>query len=158
MILLVAGFAPIRARRLKYYQHPELAERAGRAPVKLKPGGPYPYRPPPHPNPWAGKVAPKNPPAVAPPVAAPAAAAPPPDQPQSESSDHSRLTLALSAGQPTPEGEEEVLLPGTKRTKSDIDQQLDLLISEEEMMRRRALDEFERESAPQHRIRRRIPF
>jgi hypothetical protein len=50
------------------------------------------------------------------------------------------------------------LPPGTKRTKSDIDQQLDLLISEEEMMRRRALDEFERESPPQHRMRRRIPF
>jgi type IV secretion system protein VirD4 len=159
MILLVAGFAPIRARRLKYYQHPELAERAGRAPVKLKPGGPYPYRPPPHPNPWAGKVAPKNPPAVAPPVAAPAAAAPPPDQPQSESSDHSRLTLALSAGEGAPESEEEGMLPpGTKRAKSDIDQQLDLLTSEEEMMRRRALDEFERQSPPQHRMRRRIPF
>jgi type IV secretion system protein VirD4 len=158
MILLVAGFAPIRARRLKYYQHPELAKRAGLPPVKLKPGGPYPYRPPPHPNPWAGKMTPKTPPAAAPSIVAPAAAAPPPDQPQSESSDHSRLTLALSAGQPTPEGEEEVLPPGTKRTKSDIDQQLDLLISEEEMMRRRALDEFERESVPQHRIRRRIPF
>ena len=29
--MLVAGFAPIRARRLKYYQHPELAERAANA-------------------------------------------------------------------------------------------------------------------------------
>ncbi len=157
--MLVAGFAPIRARRLKYYQHPELAERAGRAPVKLKPGGPYSYRPPPHPNPWAGKVTPKNPPAVAPSAAKPAAATPPPDRTETDSSEHSRLTLALSAGQPAPVSEEEgVLPPGTKRAKSDIDQQLDLLISEEEMMRRRALDEFERQSPPQHRMRRRIPF
>ena len=159
MILLVAGFPPIRARRLKYYEHPELANRAGLPPVKLNPKGPYPYRPPPHPNPWAGKVTLKQRTdgVGAPPAAAPAAA--PPGPSESDSSEHSRLAIALPARQAAPESEEELLPPGRKRAQCDIEQQLELLISEEELTRRRALDEFENETqAPHHRIRRRIPF
>jgi type IV secretion system protein VirD4 len=158
MILLVAGFPPIRARRLKYYQHPQLAQRAGLPPVTLKPGGPYPYRPPPHPNPWAGKGSPRKSAnvAVASPVAAPTS--PPTDTSESASSEHSGRAIALPATQTARESEEEVPQPGRKRAKADIEQQLELLTSEEELMRRRALDEFEREQTPHPRIRRRIPF
>ena len=55
-ILLVAGFPPFKAKRLKYYELPELLARASLPPLKLVPGGPYPFRPRQHANPWAGRV------------------------------------------------------------------------------------------------------
>ena len=55
-IILVAGFPPFRAKRLKYYEDPLLAARAALPALPLKPGGPYPYRPPQRPNPWAAKI------------------------------------------------------------------------------------------------------
>ena len=55
-IIFVAGFPPFRAKRLKYYEDPLLAARAALPALPLKPGGPYPYRPPQVLNPWAGRL------------------------------------------------------------------------------------------------------
>jgi type IV secretion system protein VirD4 len=51
-IVLVAGFPPFKAKRVKYYEDPILAGRAALPALKLKPGGPYPFRPRPRPSPW----------------------------------------------------------------------------------------------------------
>jgi type IV secretion system protein VirD4 len=55
-ILFVAGFPPFKAKRLKYYEHPVLRQRAAMGPPKLRGERPYPYRPRPHPNPWANRI------------------------------------------------------------------------------------------------------
>jgi type IV secretion system protein VirD4 len=57
-VILVAGFPPFKAKRVKYFEDPILAERAALPALKLKPGGPYPFRPRPRANPWLrpGKV------------------------------------------------------------------------------------------------------
>jgi type IV secretion system protein VirD4 len=52
-IVLVAGFPPFKAKRLKYYQDESLCARADLPTLQLKPGGLYPFRPPQRPNPWA---------------------------------------------------------------------------------------------------------
>ena len=70
-ILLVAGFPPFKAKRAKYYEDPVLAARAGIPPPELRRERPYPYRPRPHTDPWAGCIivqlpkSPKSPPACA---------------------------------------------------------------------------------------------
>jgi type IV secretion system protein VirD4 len=51
-IILVAGFPPFKAKRVKYYEHPTLAGRAALPALKLKRGGPYPFRPRQRVNPW----------------------------------------------------------------------------------------------------------
>jgi type IV secretion system protein VirD4 len=51
-IVLVAGFPPFKAKRLKYYQDESLCARADLPTLQLKPGGPYPFRPPQRSNPW----------------------------------------------------------------------------------------------------------
>jgi len=51
-IVLVAGFPPFKAKRLKYYEDRLLAARSSLPALKLKPGGPYPFRPRPRVNPW----------------------------------------------------------------------------------------------------------
>jgi type IV secretion system protein VirD4 len=56
-IILMAGFPPFLVKRFKYYEHPELLRRASLPPIKLHPGGPYPYRPAQQPNPWAAQGA-----------------------------------------------------------------------------------------------------
>jgi hypothetical protein len=55
-IVLVAGFPPFRAKRIRYYEDPLLAARAGLPTLKLKAGGPYPFRPRQRPNPWAQAI------------------------------------------------------------------------------------------------------
>jgi type IV secretion system protein VirD4 len=55
-ILMVAGFPPFKAKRLKYYEHPMLAARAATPPPKLRRERPYPYRPRPHTDPWASCI------------------------------------------------------------------------------------------------------
>src|ERR1022692_4249906 len=55
-ILLVAGFPPFKAKRAKYYEDPVLAARAGIPPPELRRERPYPYRPRPHTDPWAGCI------------------------------------------------------------------------------------------------------
>jgi type IV secretion system protein VirD4 len=51
-IVLVAGFPPFKAKRLKYYEDESLCARADLPTLQLKAGGPYPFRPPQRPNPW----------------------------------------------------------------------------------------------------------
>jgi type IV secretion system protein VirD4 len=55
-IVLVAGFPPFRAKRIRYYEDPLLAARAALPALKLKAGGPYPYRPRQRPNPWTQAI------------------------------------------------------------------------------------------------------
>jgi len=55
-IVLVAGFPPFRAKRIRYYEDPLLAARAGLLALKLKAGGPYPFRPRQRPNPWTQAI------------------------------------------------------------------------------------------------------
>ncbi len=144
MFLLVAGHPPIRARRFRYYEHPEFAARAALPALTLRPGGPYPFRPRQHPNPWATKRSIVPPPdgQAPPPTAAPAA--PKPDKPiqRAQGSERSQRAIPLAVRaheprEPDPPGEDEV-------ARVTIDEQLDLLVSDEELMRRRALDEHER--------------
>jgi len=157
MILLVAGYPPVRARRFRYYEHPEFAARANLPALKLKPGGPYPFRPRPHPNPWAAK------PLIVPPSdaerAAPAATNS--DKPVAPSEGSERSQRAM--GSPEMERErrkKEPVPPATEETaRSTIDEQLDLLISDEELMRRQALDELERvQHRRPHGVRHHIPL
>jgi type IV secretion system protein VirD4 len=151
MILLVAGFPPIRARRLKYYERPDLAARASLPALPLPAAGPYPYRPRQHVNPWAGRVS-----------AVPAAGTPPakPDQPARPSTARAGSSIplagrvlesspaadALATQQPSPH-------------EAAIQGELDLLVSEEELKRRQGLDEMERlHAGRRHTVQRRIPL
>ena len=159
MILLVAGFRPIRARRFKYYKHPEFAERARLPRLKLKPGGPYPYRPRQHPNPWAGRTSPQ------PPGADVTDTAPQPDPPlptpasTADGSDRTDLDLALPASEADPKIAMEATPVPVKETVDAIQEQLDLLASDEDRRRLQALDEFERLGATRHhKIRPNIPL
>jgi type IV secretion system protein VirD4 len=160
MILLVAGYPPIRARRFRYYEHPLFAARANLPALKLKPGGPYPFRPRQHPNPWAAKcsIVPSPEAHGAPAAAAPSA--PKPDMPadRSEGSEQSRLVIPLQEKR-RPEELAATPLDTAAVSQATIDEQLDLLISEEELMRRRALDELERmHHRRPHGVRQHIPL
>lgn len=55
-IVLVAGFPPFKAQRLKYFEHALFAERAAVPAPTLTGERPYPFRPRPHANPWANRV------------------------------------------------------------------------------------------------------
>jgi len=160
MILLVAGYPPIRARRFRYYEHPVFAARANLPALKLKPGGPYPFRPRQHPNPWAAKCSIVAPPAAEGATPATAPPAPKPDKPAdlSEGSERSRLVIPLQEKR-RPEELAAVPLDTAALTQATIDEQLDLLISDEELMRRRALDELERMNHHRpHGVRHHIPL
>jgi type IV secretion system protein VirD4 len=154
-ILLVAGFPPIRAQRLRYYENPEFAARAALPPLQLKPGGPYPFRPRQHRNPWgAGKLSAK--------ATDVDPAAKPTDQPEppSEGSERGRLAIPLpvAAGEPVVGLDAHSLQP-PKPTEAALEEQLDLLASEEELARLRAIDELERQNHRRPRgVRHRIPL
>jgi len=60
-IVLVKGFSPFYAKRLRYYEDPELARRAAIPAPPLRAERPYPYRPAPRPNPWITVLAPPPP-------------------------------------------------------------------------------------------------
>lgn len=64
-IVLVAGFPPFKAKRLKYYEDSLLAARSALPALKLKPQGPYPFRPRPHPNAWTSPRTPTQTPSMA---------------------------------------------------------------------------------------------
>jgi type IV secretion system protein VirD4 len=159
MILLVAGLAPMRAKRLKYYERPELAARANLPSLTLCPGGPYPFRPRQHANPWAGRVC--GMPAAA--DGAPPAAAPAPKKPLQAASSGE----AGSAGRSIPFAgrviEPAISADATPTQQPDpteaIQEQLDLLASEEELKRRQGLVELERlQHSHRHGVRRHIPL
>jgi hypothetical protein len=86
--------------------------------------------------------------------------APKPDKPASasEGSEHSRLVIPLQEKR-APEELAAVPLDTAALTQATIDEQLDLLISDEELMRRRALDELERMNHRRpHGLRQHIPL
>jgi type IV secretion system protein VirD4 len=159
-ILLVAGFPPIRAQRLRYYENPEFAARAALPPLQLKPGGPYPFRPRQHRNPWgAGTLSAK------PTHGDPAAPGVPPAKPTesgplSEGSERGRLAIPLLAAVGgAGVGLDAHSLQPPKPTEAALEEQLDLLASEEELTRLRALDELERQNHRRTRgVRHRIPL
>lgn len=155
-ILLVAGLPPIRAKRLRYYERPELLARANLPPLELRAGGPYPFRPRQHPNPWAGRgsegeITASGPAAG---VAAPA---------------KSVKTSPVSSAGPsvpfTPPSTElgpsanDVSVTLREEDEAVIQEQLELLASEEEMKQRVGLDELERlERSHRQSVHRRIPL
>jgi len=63
-ILFLAGFPPFLVKRLKYYEHPVLAQRARIPPPKLRAERPYPYRPRPQENPWEACILEPEEPAI----------------------------------------------------------------------------------------------
>jgi type IV secretion system protein VirD4 len=136
-IVLVAGFPPFKAKRVKYYEDPILAERAALPALKLRPGGPYPFRPRPRPNPWGSpsKIAA---------VQAPAASGTPaPMKPQANVID---LALTDGAAGALPE-----------EVEAELQMQLALETEENAQMLAQALDEHERMTGGRHR-KHRIPL
>ena len=155
MIALVAGYPPIKAKRLKYYQQQEFADRAKLPPIVLPVKGPYPYRPRQHPNPWAGRVSP-----VAAEQEGSVAAPTKPNKSQPPGSGTTGgVAIPFAGHEPPPP-----IAPEPGRTERPdpadaIQEQLDLLTSEEEQKRRQGLDELERLHRTQgHGRERRIPI
>ena len=161
LILLVAGLPPIKAKRLKYYERPELAARANLPPLELREGGPYPFRPRQHPNPWAGRGAEVS--------ITGSAAATTDMQPLGELvkpaptlSEEGAAGLSVSFILPVTDQSSSVHdVTATPREEDDalIQERLELLASEEEIQRRQGLDELERlERGHRHAVHRRIPL
>jgi type IV secretion system protein VirD4 len=156
-IVLVAGFPPFKALRLKYYDRQEFMARANLPPLKLRPGGPYPYRPRQHTNPWAAS-------ALTPPAEIPEETAP------QESPSEARYSsaAAASAGSVVAYWDSTLMLGRPSETNSSgmpeeedaaIQEQLDLSLQEENLKRRQGLDELERiERHHRHGVRRHIPL
>ncbi len=145
MILLVAGFPPIRARRFRYYEHAEFAARANLPPLKLNPRGPYPFRPRQHPNPWGPKRSSVPPNGDGPPPdGAPPAPKPDESAPQPEGSERSQRAISLSVRATEPQELGPVPSEPEEEKLATMEEQLDLLVPDDELMRRQALDELER--------------
>jgi type IV secretion system protein VirD4 len=160
MILLVAGFPPIRARRLKYFEWPELAARANLPALEWRGDAPYPYRPRQHPNPWEPGRLSKVPLAAGHRPAgtdqSPAEEEPAPTSPAMASAGPSisfaRRTVVATRSS-------DVVVTEFDPAQASLQEQLDLLTSEEELTRRRGLGELERlERTQRHGVRRRIPL
>jgi type IV secretion system protein VirD4 len=136
-ILFVAGFPPFKAKRLKYYEHPVLSERAAMAPPKLRGERPYPYRPRPHPNPWANRII-KDPAHVT--DATKQAAMPPKNA--SAQSDSGGLSLGMSTKtvREVPDGER---LELANEAESERHQEPDTASEDDAALRRQGLDEQE---------------
>jgi type IV secretion system protein VirD4 len=151
-ILLVAGFPPFKAKRLKYYERPELLERANLPPLTLVPGGPYPFRPRQHANPWAGRVISPN------------------RSAGSRDKIDSGPPGAHSSAMPSAEPPTPISLPENSRSpeavtvtppEADdavIQEQLELLAHEEDLRQRQGLDEWERIHRHRRSTRRHIPL
>jgi hypothetical protein len=139
---------------------PQASRFAGiEAPVAGPAGGPYPFRPRQHANPWAGRVS--GVPTAA--DAAPPAAAPSPTNPLKPASSGD----AAGAGRSIPFTgrviEPTISADATPMQQPDpteaIQEQLDLLASEEELKRRQGLAELERlRHSHRHGVRRHIPL
>jgi type IV secretion system protein VirD4 len=157
-ILFVAGFPPFRMKRLKYYERPELAERANLPPLKLKPKGPYPYRPRQHANCWAGRIS--APPAGGSPDAVQHPAvdnqrAAPSTTDRSSGEGIAFIGIVNEAKDRPPSSDSRA----RKEHAAQLQEQLDLLVSDEERLRLQGLDELERQQhAEQRTPHRSIPF
>jgi len=147
LILLIAGLPPIRAKRLRYFDRPEMAARAGLPPLRLCPKGPYPFRPRQHPNPWAGKS----------PELATAGCAKLPAAASSSSGGGPSISFAVHAAESTIG--EELIARRPDPTEAAVQEQLDLLVSDEDLKRRQGLDELERlHHGNRHAVGRHIPL
>jgi type IV secretion system protein VirD4 len=138
-IVLVAGFPPFQAKRLKYYEDPLLAARAALPALKLKAGGPYPFRPRQHANPWMrlGKITAEHAPAAV-------QASAPPMKPRANVME---LTPAASAMGALPE-----------EIEAQLQMQLALESEAHTQMLAQALDEQERLIHERHQQHRHIPL
>ena len=136
-IILVAGFPPFKAKRVKYYEDPILAERAGLPALKLKLGGPYPFRPRQRPNPWESLSKSGA-------VNAPSASATP--APMKSQSNVIELALADGAAGALPE-----------EAEAELQMQFALATEENAQMLAQALDEHEHMTRERHR-KHRIPL
>jgi type IV secretion system protein VirD4 len=137
-IILVAGFPPFKAKRVKYYEDPILAERAALPALTLKPGGPYPFRPRPRANPWVQPVEGSAHPAPA----ARAGSAP-------MKSPVTAIERALTDGAVGAVPEE---------ADAEMQRQLELDAQEKAQLLAQALDEHERLTQGHHRKHRHIPL
>lgn len=137
-IVLVAGFPPFKAKRVKYYEDPVLAERAALPALKLTSDGPYPFRPRPRPNAWTNPPRRQRSPGTADPPSSPV---------------------------PTTPRACEVVIPLEERgitaapEESDDEPQLQLQLDDEATQQQaRALDERDRLERRRHGKRLRIPL
>jgi type IV secretion system protein VirD4 len=137
-IILVAGFPPFKAKRVKYYEDWVLAARAALPALKLKPGGPYPFRPRPRPNPWlqSGKIS-----------AAPTPAAHAGSAPMKSPATVTERALTDGAVGAVPE-----------EADAEVQRQLEVDAQEKAQLVAQALDEHERVTQGHHRQHRHIPL
>jgi hypothetical protein len=126
-IIIKTGFSPFYAKKLRYYEIPELRRRSSIAPPPLTGARPYPWRPQPRPNPWTNVVSTQT--AVVTPADKRAGVAP-----------RQRLGVAKAA----PEAQSDWVLDGaaqdgpvTQNTEAERGAQ-------EQSMRRQALDDAQR--------------
>jgi type IV secretion system protein VirD4 len=156
-ILFVAGHPPFKVKRFRYYEHVELLERANLPPLQLRPGGPYPFRPRPHPNPWEGRGLAPAPQAPSPPTqgtpAPPVDPAPPATASAGPSLTVNVREIAQNAMADPPSE------PIREEEDAVIQEQLELLAQEEDLKRRQGLDELERLGhARRHTVHHHIPL
>ena len=142
-IILVAGFPPFRAKRLKFFEQAKFLERANLPPLGLAPNSLYPFRPKPRANPWARRgrgiaVTPVKPTAKKP---AAAEAVVPHD---ALSGAHVTVGSALM-GQPDAE-------PIVRDASRDAPASFELEPDEASLTQLRALDELERLEKSQARV------
>ena len=149
-ILFVAGFPPFKAKRLKYYEHPVLSERAAMAPPKLRAERPYPYRPRPHPNPWLDRII-----AADPTNATTPAAAPPKDASASTNSGGLSRGVSSETVREAPDAER---LELADEADSEQHQELDTLNEDDAALRRQGLDDQENLRKRRDRLRPGIPL
>lgn len=139
MIVLVSGHRPFRAKRLKYFEVPELASRAATPAPKLTKARPYAYRPAPKPVPWTAVIEPPAPPAAAKKPKRSESKGPVPGRSLSMESGGAEAEADIARARPPEDGGEE---EGGEQE-----------IAMDEAARRRALDE--RQEHTRHRSRHR---
>jgi type IV secretion system protein VirD4 len=133
-ILFVAGFPPFKARRLKYYEHSVLCQRAAMVPPALRGQRPYPYRPRPHHNPWLDRII------AADPTNATPAARPPDNAPAGSDSGGLSPVWSAETGREVPDGEH---LEHSSEAQSERHQQMDTANEDDATLRRQGLDDQE---------------
>ncbi len=158
-ILFIAGFPPFKAKRLKYYEHPEFRKRANLPPVQLRPGGPYLFRPRQHPYPWAGRGVVALARSAANPPGAGTQLSPSPGPLRTAAAESA--APAISVNLPVVEhrrSSDSVTTALPEEDDAMIQEQLDLIAQEEDLKRQQGLDELERLHSRHHAVRRHIPL
>jgi len=128
-IIIKTGFSPFYAKKLRYYEIPELRRRSSIAPPPLTGARPYPWRPQPRSNPWNAVVSTDH--AAASPADARARAGATPQQ---------RLGVPRAA----PTAQSDWVLDGTAQDRP-VNQSTDSERgAQEQSLRRQALDDAQR--------------